>query len=81
MSFIKSQFGPRKTPEQDHEVDLALAVMCVVAKPGACYSRNIIAEVTGLGHGGPWAIEQRALKKLRTRLRYTSERELGKELA
>ena len=51
------------------DVDLALAVMCCIQKPGEQVSSLTIGEVTGLSHSAAFQIEQRALKKLRRRLR------------
>lgn len=86
MSSIKAKYGRRhlRSAERNHEIDLVLAVMCCLLQPGQRISRNVIAELTGLSHGGPFMIEQRALRKLRTRLRYhgtTGERGFGKEMA
>lgn len=83
MSIIKSKHGRQhvRSVERNHEVDLMLAVMCCLLQPGQRVSRNVIAELTGLSHGGPFMIEKRALRKLRTRLRYTGERGFGKEMA
>lgn len=55
-------------PARRQAIDLALAVMCVLATPGRCYRTREIAEVTGMSHGGAWAIEKAALHKLRKRL-------------
>ena len=81
MSRIRATHGRRRPPGRDREIDLVLAVMCCLLQPGQCIPRNVIAEMTGMSHGGPFMIEQSALKKLRTRLFYTTRRELGKEIA
>jgi hypothetical protein len=73
--------GLRRTKKDNERIDLVLAVMCAIQLPGECVPRDVIADLTGMSHGGPWAIEQRALKKLRTRLRYTTHRQLGQENA
>lgn len=81
MSNIKTRYARRRSAEADREVDLVLAVMCCLLQPGQCVKRTVIAELTGMSHGGPYAIEQGALKKLRNRLRYTTDRSFGKEIA
>ena len=55
-------------PERNQEIDLALAVLCAIQKPGEVVSVRTIAEVTGMSHEGPRAIERRALKKFRRKL-------------
>ncbi len=62
------------------DVDLALAVMCAITPPGVTWTRDAIAEITGMSHGGPYAIEARAIMKLRRRLQYTTARDIGAEL-
>lgn len=56
-------------PSRNRGVELALAVMCALQRPGERVSHRAIAEVTGLSHGGSHFIERRALRKLRTALR------------
>ncbi len=68
-----------RSVEEDAEIDLALAVLCV-RFPGRVFTIREIAEITGMSHGGPYVIEQRALKKLRTAMRYTTARQMGREL-
>jgi hypothetical protein len=75
---IKSRHG--QASQRSQEVDLALAVACCLVRPGECLSHYQIAEITGMSHGGSYMIEKRALKKLRLRLRYTSQRRIGREL-
>lgn len=58
--------GKRAAHSQD--VELALAVMCALQKPGEQLSVRTIAEVTGLSHNAPHLIEKRALRKLQTAL-------------
>ena len=70
----------RRSAERQREIDLTLAVMCCLLQPGQCVPRTVIAELTGMSHGGPFMIEQTALRKLRTRLRYTTERRWGREM-
>ncbi len=65
---------------REHEIDLALAVMCALQEPGQVVSSRAIADVTGMSHGGPWSIEKVALKKLRNRLKFGYGVQLGKEL-
>lgn len=81
MTMRCKDAGLRRTKEDNERIDLALAVMCAVQKPGEIVPRDIIADVTGMSHGGPWMIEQRALKKIRRKLRYTTERNVGLELS
>lgn len=64
----KSTFGRGTGAAVSREVDLALAVMCSIQKPGEAVSSNVISEVAGMSHSAAWQIEQRALKKLRRRL-------------
>ena len=67
---VKSQRknAKNKDEERNKEIDLALAVMCAIRKPGETTTTRVIAEITGMSHEGPRVIEQRALKKLRKRL-------------
>jgi len=77
---VRSKDGKHyRTAEENREIDLSLAVMCAVQIPGECVPRDVIAEITGMSHGGPWAIEQRAMMKIRKKLLYT-DRELGNEI-
>lgn len=67
---VVSAYGAATSdPERNREIDLALAVMCALQRPGQRFSSRIIAQVTGLSHAGPEAIVQAALKKLRPRCR------------
>lgn len=78
MSAVRATI---KNAAVNPEVDLALAVMCAITPPGVSWTRDAIAEVTGMSHGGPYMIEQRALMKLRKKFRYTTESRFGRELA
>lgn len=79
MNTMRSSFGGSiYDAHRNSEVDLALAIMCALVRPGECVTHRTIAEVTGMSHGGSYMIELRALKKLRNRLSYTSR--VGKEI-
>lgn len=79
---VRSKHGNKShAAAHSKDIDLALAVACALIRPGQCLSYRAIAEITGMSHGGPYVIGQRALKKLRTRLRYTTHRRLGQETA
>lgn len=69
-----------RDPKRNEEIDLALAVMCAIQKPGECLTHRAIAAVTGMGHAGSYMIEQRALRKIRTKLRFGADREVGQEV-
>ncbi len=60
-------------------VDRRLGILLALF-PGECFDLRTIAACTGLSYGGVWVIQQRALSKLRKKLKYLSERKLGKEL-
>lgn len=78
---LKSTLGRNcHDPHRNFEIDLALAVVCCLIGPGQRLSSRTIGQITGMGHAGAYAIEQRALKKLRLRLKYTVNRQLGEEL-
>ena len=83
MSNIKSGFGhnTRRKGDRDREIDLALAIMCTLQRPGECIPHRIIAEIIGMAHSGPWSIEQTALRKVRNQLRYLGHRALRREIA
>lgn len=75
---VKTRLGGRQAtrdPNREFEIDLALAVMCALQLPGQCLKHRDIAEVTGLSHGGPFAIEQAALKKIRKRMYSSANKE------
>jgi alkylated DNA nucleotide flippase Atl1 len=79
---VRSKHGNRRhAAAKARDIDLALAVACALVQPGQCLSYRAIAEITGMSHGGPYVIGQRALKKMRKRLRYTTHRQLGQETA
>jgi hypothetical protein len=65
---------------RNREIDLALAVMCTLVQPGERVPYDVIAEVTGMSHGGPWAIEKSALRKIRNRLRFGKEAKVYQEI-
>lgn len=67
--------------KRQNEIDLALAVMCVLQEPGVPVPRNVIAEVTGMSHQGPTHIEKTALKKIRNTLRFGALAEIWRETA
>jgi len=59
---VASKFGhTTSSKERDQEIDLALAVMCCLQRPGERVPYAVIAEITGLSHGGPFMIEQAAI--------------------
>lgn len=63
---MRSRFGHDTTdPERNLEVDVTLAVLCRLQRPGACVPGRVIGKLCGLSHAGIHAIEQRALRKLR----------------
>lgn len=63
------------------EVDLTLAILCAMF-PGEEIPGRWICELTGLSHGGVHAIEQRAMRKLRTNPRLKQARQdLRREVA
>lgn len=55
-------------PARNAEIDLALAIMCALQRPGETFTNRTIGEVTGMSHGGASHIEKAALRKLRRRL-------------
>lgn len=71
----------KRTATCEEDIDLALAVLCALIRPGERLTYRQISEVTGLSHGGPYMIEQAALRKLRNRVRFGSEAVLTRELA
>lgn len=73
---MKAQSNRVHSPERCADIDLALAVMCCLTAPGKCWSHEAIAEITGMSHFGPQAIEQRALMKLRRGAASKLKREL-----
>jgi hypothetical protein len=70
-----------RDPKRNEEIDLALAVMCAIQKPGECLTHRTIAAVTGMGHAGPYMIEQRALRKLRSTFKFGREKQIGVEVS
>lgn len=68
-----------RSHDENQEIDLVLAVLCVLFR-GVPMTYRDIAELTGMSHGGPYVIEQRALKKCRKKFCYTTERAVGREL-
>ena len=49
-------------------IDLGLELLETIRTPGVCYTQVEIAEVSGCSRGLIYAIEQRALAKLRRRV-------------
>lgn len=81
MSNIKSKHGRNvRASARNCEIDLALAIMCALLRPGESVPYHVIAEVTGMSHGGPYAIEQRALRKLRIKVTYATDKQWGAEV-
>jgi hypothetical protein len=58
--------GERHFTQSD--VDLALAVLCALRRPGETLSLPTIAHVVGMSTEGVRQIQERALKKLRNKL-------------
>lgn len=56
------------SPQEWREADLHLAVLCAVVPPREKLSHRRIAELTGIGRGTVYNIEQHALKKIRERI-------------
>lgn len=81
MPNVKSSFG-RRTRERNRcqEIDLTLAVLCV-RFAGRELDYRQISRACGLSHGGAYMIAQAALKKVRNRLRFGTEKKTGRELA
>jgi hypothetical protein len=65
---------------RSERVDLGLAILSCHALPGVCYSYQEIALWCGVTDGAIVAIAQRALRKIRKRLLFTSKDE-GRDLA
>lgn len=57
-------------PERNLEIDVTLAMLCRVRRPGVEIPGRIIGEICGMSHAGVHAIEQRALRKLRLNPRF-----------
>ena len=68
-NVVSSYGNATSNPKRNFEIDLALAIMCALQRPGERFSSRTIARVTGLSHAGPEAIVSAALKKLRPRCR------------
>lgn len=81
MSRRAQNFTNVSDPKRSRDIDLALAVMCALLQPGERVPYDVIAEVTGMSHGGPWAIEKSALRKIRNRLRFGKEAKVYQEIA
>ncbi len=58
--------GERHFTQSD--VDLALAVLCALRRPGETLSLPTIAHVVGMSTEGVRQIQERALKKMRNKL-------------
>ena len=63
----------RTGPEKSARIDLGVAILHALALPGVCYTQDEIAAFAGCAPGNIYLIEQRALKKLRNRLRFMKD--------
>ena len=50
------------------EIDLGLAVLCALIRPGESLTPDLIGEITGLSSAGVRHIERVAVRKLRRRV-------------
>ena len=64
---IRRGYTGKHIPEVEEEIDLALAVLCVIAQ-GRRMTIYDNARATGLSHGGVAWLEKNALRKIRTGL-------------
>jgi len=71
---------PMNGGEKVNRVELGLCLLEMVAKPGVALCQEDIAIWCGCSRGGIYQIERRALKKVRTILRFGSANRVWKEL-
>lgn len=64
---------PRAGRAKVERIDLGLALLSVIALPGIQYTQDEIAAWCGCTNSAIYQIEQKALKKLRNRLRFCSD--------
>ncbi len=71
MNYLSSQYGRggRRTVVRNEAVDGALAELCARSRPGQCWTLREIATECGITVEGVRVIHNRALRKLRGRLR------------
>ena len=71
----------RSARDKRDRVDLGLALLCMIIKPGKQLSRYDIAAWCGCTDAGIYMLERRAMKKLRNKLLFGKSRAVSKELA
>ena len=66
--------------EKSARIDLGLALLEMVAKPGVGLTRDDIAFWCGCTNAGIYMLEKRAMKKVRNKLMFGRDRAAGREM-
>ena len=66
MNFKSTKSRGKQNPVIEASIDAKLAELCALQQPGQTFTYREISAYCGWSHGGAFAVEAHALKKLRS---------------